>query len=644
MELKRVFEPMKIGSIEIKNRFIVSAMVMNCCTEDGKATDQFIAYHEAKAKGGWGLIVTEDYAVDPTGKTYERIPGLWCDEQIESHKRLTDRVHAAGAKIFAQIFHGGRQTQRWIIGTDPLAPSRIPCPVKKDMPREMTTEEVDEMIQKFADAAYRAKQAGFDGVQIHGAHGYLVTEFTSYYSNKRVDKYGGTLINRLRFPVEIIKAIKNKCGKDFPIDYKISGEERVPGGLSIEDTKSIVPFLVEAGIDSLNVSVGVYESWYTQVPPAVMGHGWISDYAAEIKKVVNTIPVTTVGRVNDPFIAEAIIKSGKADACYMGRASLADPNLPNKAKAGDFQDIIRCVACLQGCCGMIDSGYKGQCMLNPTTDRELERQIIKTDKPKKVYIAGGGPAGCETAIVAAQRGHDVELFETEDRLGGMFLLAAIPPWKGEISSFINWQAQRLERDGVKVHLNTKLTKEIVEKDKPDVVVIAMGSIPFIPPIEGSKLPFVHTAADALQGKVDVNGRIAVIGGGQVGGETANFFATHGNDVTIIEMLPEILKEEADNWKKFLIKSLNDHDVKIYTKTGVKKICEDGTILASKDGEELDLGQFDYVLMSAGMRPRKGLEEDIKDLGCEILYVGDSEGKSGNALRAIENGYIRGMEI
>ena len=644
MTLEKVFEPMKIGSLEIKNRFIVSAMVMNCCTEDGKATEQFIAYHETKAKGGWGLIVTEDYAVDPTAKTYEHIPGLWCDEQIESHRALTDRVHAAGGKIFAQLFHGGRQTQRWIIGTDPVAPSRIPCPVKKDMPRELTTEEVDEMIEKFGDAALRAKQAGFDGVQIHGAHGYLITEFTSYYSNKRTDKYGGPLINRLRFPVEIIKNIKKKCSKDFPVDYKISGEERVEGGLNIEDTKSIVPFLVEAGIDSLNVSVGVYESWYTQVPPAVMGHGWISDYAAAIKSVVDTIPVTTVGRVNDPFVAEAIIKSGKADACYMGRASLADPDLPNKAKAGDFADIIRCVGCLQGCAGKIDTGFTGQCMLNPRTDREFERRIVKTDKPQKVFIAGGGPAGAECAIVAAQRGHDVELFEKEDRLGGMFYLAAIPPWKGEIASFINWQAQRMERDGVKVHLNTGLTKEIVEKEKPDVVVIAMGSRPFVPPIEGNDRPFVYAATDALLGKYDVNGNIAVIGGGQVGGETANFFATHGNSVTIIEMLPEILKEEVDNWKKFLVESLNEHGVKVYTDTSVKKICEDGTILASKDGKDIDLGKFDYVLMASGMRPVKGLEEDIKDLGCKLVFVGDSEGKSGNAMRAIENGYLAGMEI
>lgn len=641
--LEKVFEPMDIGSVHIKNRFIVSAMVMNCCTEDGKSTEKFIAYHEEKARGGWGLIVTEDFAVDPTGKTYERIPGLWCDEQIESHKELTKRVHAAGAKIFAQIFHGGRQTEKWITGTDPWAPSKIPCPVKKDMPHEMTTAEVDEMIEKFGDAAYRAKQAGFDGVQIHGAHGYLITEFTSYYSNKRTDTYGGTLVNRLRFPVEIIKNIRKKCGNDFAIDYKISGEERVPGGLNIEDTKSIVPFLVEAGIDSLNVSVGVYESWYTEVPPAVMGHGWIADYSAEIKKVVDTIPVTTVGRVNDAFVADAIIRSGKADACYMGRASLADPQLPNKAAAGDFEDIIRCVACLQGCSGNIDSGGCGTCMLNPRTVRESEYIMKKAEKPKKIFVAGGGPAGAEAAIVLAQRGHNVELFESKDRLGGMFLLAAIPPWKGEIASFIQWQEQRMRRDGVTIHMNTELTEDIVKNEKPDTVVIAMGSHPFKIPVPGAELPFVGFATEALTGERDVQGKAAIIGGGLIGGETANFLATHGNDVSIIEIRPEILVDEVANWKRFLMMSLDEHDVKIHTNTAVKEIKDDGSVIAAVDGKDVVIGKFDHVLFAAGMKQNKGLETEIENLGCEIISVGDSF-KPGNALAAIDNAYKTALDI
>ena len=271
MELKHIFKPIKIGQVEIKNRFFVSPMVTNYCKNDGKATETFIAYHEARAKGGWGLIITEDYAIDPNGRAFPYIPGLWEDGQIDSHAELTRRVHAHGAKIFAQIYHAGRQTQKAIIGTDPVAPTAINCPVMLDMPRELTTEEVEQLVEKFGDCALRAKKAGFDGVQVHGAHGYLVSEFMSPYSNKRFDKYGGNLFGRMRFPLEIIADIRKKCGADFAIDFKISGDEIAPGGRNIEDTKTIVRLLEDAGINSVNVSIGVYASWYTQVPPAVMG-------------------------------------------------------------------------------------------------------------------------------------------------------------------------------------------------------------------------------------------------------------------------------------------------------------------------------------------------------------------------------------
>lgn len=640
--LRNMKMPMKIGSLEIKNRFIVSPMVMNCCNEDGTATEKYIAYHEEKAKGGWGLIVTEDYAVDPTGRSYKYLPGLWCDEQIASHSVLTDRVHAAGAKIFAQIFHAGRQTESRITGTQVWAPSPIPCPNKKELPHEMTLQEVEDMIEKFGDAALRAKKAGFDGVQIHGAHGYLVSEFASSYSNKRVDKYGGCLTNRLRFPMEIIANIRKKCGMDFCIDYKISGDEAAPGGNSIEDVKTIAYFLEQAGVDSLNVSIGVYESWYTQVPPAAMNHGWLADFAAQVKAVVN-IPVTTVGRVNDPLIAEMIVRSGKADACYMGRASLADPHMPNKAMKGDFEDIIRCTGCKQGCTTRIDAGYQGSCLLNPRTVKEDEIKITPAAHPKKILVAGGGPSGAEAAIVAAERGHSVTLYEMGDRLGGMFYVAAIPPYKGEISAFIAWQVQKLERLGVNVVYNTPLTAEIVKREKPDSVILATGSLPFIPPIEGRDREFVVEATALLRGQVRADGNLAVIGGGLVGGETAHYLATHGNQVTIVEMAPEILKEEPGDVKKFVLESYEENKVQVLVNAQVQSINEDGTITVNQEGQARQIGPFDKVVMAVGMKPRKSLEEEFKEYVGEIVSVGDAL-KPGNALSAIESGYMAGYKI
>lgn len=640
--LKMMSTPLQLGPVTTKNRFIVSAMVMNCCNEDGTATEKFIAYHEEKAKGGWGLIVTEDYAVDPTGRTYQYVPGLWADYQIPSHKQLTDRVHAAGGKIIAQIYHGGRQTEEWITGCQVWAPSPIPCPVKKALPHEMTTEEVDEMIEKFGDAALRAKKAGFDGVQIHGAHGYLVCEFASAYSNKRTDKYGGNLINRMRFPVEIVKNIRKKCGDDFLIDYKISGEECTEGGTNIEDTKAMAIMLEEAGINSLNVSVAVYETWYMQVPPSVMGHGWLTHYAEEIKKVVD-IPVTTVGRINDPLVAESIIRSGKADACYMGRASLADPHMPEKALCGHFEDIITCIACLQGCTEKIDTGFHGGCTLNPRTVMEDEIQITPAEKKKNIYVAGGGPSGAEAAIVLAQRGHNVIVFEKSDHLGGMYKTASVPPWKGEISAFVVWQRTQLEKLGVTIRYNTELTPEIVAADKPDTVVVATGSHPFVPPFPGKDQDFVVSAIDLLEGRLQVNGSAAVIGGGLVGGETANFLATHENPVTIIEMLPEIVAEEPGNMKRFLLKSFEEHSVEIHESTAVQTINEDHTITVKCGDETSDLGPFDYVVTAVGMRANTELKDTLEDLVDEVVYVGDAL-KPGNALDAIKEGYMAALDI
>lgn len=642
--LKYMSAPLQLGPVEIKNHFIVSPMVMNCCNEDGTTTEKWIAYHEEKAKGGWGLIITEDVAVDPTGRTYQFLPGLWADYQIESHKRLTERVHAAGAKIFAQIFHGGRQTQQWITGQQVWAPSPIPCPVKKEMPHEMTTQEVDDMIEKFGDAAYRAKFAGYDGVQIHGGHGYLITEFASSYSNKRIDKYGGNFMNRMRFPVEIVKNIKAKCGDDFPIDYKISGEEQVEGGTNIEDTKAMAMVLEEAGVTSLNVSVGVYESWYMQVPPSVMGHGWLTKYSSEIKKVVN-IPVTTVGRINNPLVAEAIINSGKADACYMGRASLADPHMPNKAMAGHFEDIIQCIACLQGCSGQIDAvpAKHGGCTLNPRTVMEDEWKIEDAPVKKRVVVIGAGPAGCEAAIVMAQRGHDVTVYDRNDRIGGMYRIAAIPPWKGEIIDFIRWQATQLEKLGVKVVLNTDVTKDMIANMKPDAVVVATGYHQFVPPFPGKDRDFVIASNDVLDGKADVQGKIAVIGGGLVGAETANYLATHNDDVTIIEMLPEIAGEEPGSMRKFLMESYEEHHVDIHVNTAVQTINEDKTITVKVGGERKLLGPFDYVLTAVGLHGNTELKGVLEDIVPEVKYVGGAL-QRGNALDAIREGYKAGLEV
>ena len=300
----KVFEPFKINQMELKNSMVVSAMVTNYCSEDGMATEKFIAYHEHKAKGGWGLIITEDYAVTPTAGGFKKLPGLWEDGQIESHKELTRRIHEAGGKIAAQIYHAGRETSSAITGEQPIGPSALKDPTMPETPREMTVEEIHELVEQFGDCARRAKEAGFDAVEVHGAHGYLIGAFASPFSNKRSDEYGGTIRNRARFAMEIIENIKEKCGKDYPVLYRMSAVEYVPGGL-----------------DCIHCSQGVYASTYVIIPPSVVPRAAYVENAAEIKKVVD-VPVIAVGRINDVEIAESVLQADKADLVTMARASL----------------------------------------------------------------------------------------------------------------------------------------------------------------------------------------------------------------------------------------------------------------------------------------------------------------------------------
>jgi len=632
---------MRIGKMEVSNRLVVPAMVMNFCNNDGTATEKYIAYHEAKAKGGWGLIITEDYAVDPRGKGFAGIPGLWNDDQIESHSKLPERVHKYGSKIVAQIYHAGRQTNHFVIGAQPVAPSAIPCPANQEIPHELTKDEIRNIVEEFGDCALRAKKAGFDGVEVHGAHGYLIAQFMSPYSNKRTDEYGGSLLNRMRFPLEIISNIRAKAGNDFPILFRISGDEFVPGGRTIEDTKAIAVLLEQAGVNAIHVSAGVYGSMQFIIPPAAVRHGWIADFAAEVKKVVS-IPVITVGRINDPMMAETIIASGKADFVAIGRGSLADPELPNKAAAGKFDEINYCIGCLQGCVGNLFRGNPGGCLVNPVTGRESEFILKPVDRKKKVFVAGGGPAGMEAARVAAQRGHEVHLYEKSDRLGGQYLIGAIPPNKGEVDMFLAWQQNQLKKYNVNVHFNTELTVQIVEKGAPDAVIVATGGEPIVPDIPGKDKPNVVDANDVLLGNVNVGHRVIVIGGGMVGSETADHLANHGKEVTIVEMLPEIAKDEEAAVRYFLMKDLQDNGVKIYVNAPVKKILDDG-VISEIDGAEIKIGPADTIVMAIGAKSVNSLTKQLEGKVPQVLTVGDAL-KVRKALEAVEEGYRAGLAV
>lgn len=631
--MSKLWEPITIKSMTLKNRMVVSAMVTGFCAADGYATEQFIAYHEAKAKGGWGLIIPEDYVIAPKVGGSRDLPGLFDDAQIDSHKRLTQRVHAAGGKIACQIYHAGRRMIESEGGLPPVGPSAIKfAAAPAAIPRELTIPEIKEIIELFGACARRVKAAGFDAVEIHGAHGYLLHSFVSPFANKRCDEYGGSLAGRTKLAVEVVKAVRQAVGDDFPIIYRLSASDGVAGGITIEEAKAVAIRLEEAGVDLLHVSQG--GDFNDMVSPASsMPKACYIDHAAEIKKVVS-IPVIGVGRIQDPFIAEEILRSGKADLVTMARASLADPEFPHKVAEGRYEDINYCIGCLQGC-------TRG-CLVNPMIGHESDYDLTKTTQPKKVYIAGGGVTGCEAAIAAAQKGHQVVLFEQSDKLGGQWLAACVPPGKTDFATLVVWQKRQLAQLGVEVRLSTPLTKAIIAQENPDKIIIATGSKAFVPPIAGIKKPHVVLANDVLLGEKAVGAHVVIIGGGSVGAETADHIAQHGSQVTIVEMLTEIASDASVRPRRLLLKRLQERQVAIHTGAKVIEIA-DQAVLVEKNGQMMVIPVVDTVVIATGVKSDQSLLDELREFADKIVIAGDAKATK-DGYHNIREGFEAGLMI
>lgn len=643
MKIEKIFTPYKIGTCEIPNRLVVPAMVANMCP-DGNATEQYIKYHEEKAKGGWGLIITEDYRINEHSAGYPAVAGLWKEEQIPSHKKFTDIIHQYNSKIFCQIYHAGRQANHNVNGgIKPLSCSPVPCPWNKEIPHELTVAEIKGLVQDFGNTALNAQKAGFDGLEIHAAHGYLIHEFLSPNCNHRIDEYGGSYENRMRFLKEIMEDVRAKVGPNFPICIRFSAQENSEGGRRMYESRQMLMDIEEWGADAIHLSNGMYgvRSSVGIAASFFQQHGWNMDFATEAKTFLK-IPVITVGRISEPAMAEDIIRSGKADFIAMGRASLADPHWPNKARAGANNDIRHCIGCLQGCTASTYQGVPIYCLVNPELGHEYEYDYSKAKQSKLVYIAGAGIAGMEAARAAAIKGHKVEIFEQKDTVGGQFISAAYPPFKGEFATYTAWLLREIKKyDNIKLHLNSELTPEKITSANPDKVIIASGARAVIPNIPGIDHKKVVLAEDVLLGKSDTGMNVLIVGGGMVGSETAAYLGMQCKDkVTLVELRDAIAMDLEVGIRDDLKECLRRSFVDVKTNTSIAGITDEGAQL--KQGDNVTLFPCDTVVLAIGTRAHSPLATQLKDV-CDFVVVGDAV-KARQAIQASAEGFAEGLAV
>lgn len=623
--LKHLFAPIMIGNIEVKNRLVMPPMGINFgVDEEGYVTDQLKEYFVARAKGGTGMMIVGGAAVHPTGLDLPKLPRIWDDKHISGFTKMTDAVHQYDVKFGIQLLHGGRQSYH----SKKVAPSPLPAQgVVKGTPRELTIPEIEEIVEAFGDAARRSEEAGFDFVEIHGAHGYLITEFLALNSNKRKDEYGGPFENRIRFLLEVFRNIKKKTSPGFPVGVRINGDDYIKDGWVIEDAKRIAPILEKEGAAYLHISAGIYGSYPPgiSIPSMYAKQGVFIHLAEEIKKVVST-PVIGVGRIKDPEYADRIIKEGKVDMVSMGRAHLADPEIASKALSGNLADIRPCLGCCLGCVHKVFSLEAATCVINPEVNREyLLKGYKKVATPKKILVVGAGPSGLAVSRMAAIRGHKVIVCEEKGYVGGMLRLASIPPGRSEFMDLINYYQRELDNLRVEIRLNVKLDDDLVDSIEPDTVVLATGSLPAIPQIEGlfDTDMDIHTVVEVLKGEVSSGDRVIILGGNQVGLETADFLAEKGKEVAVLHRDEHFAMEMAANDRVFLIERLKRPNVRRYKGVSIKRLLPRGVLFQIKD-KEIRLEHFDDMVLSERMRSIRSLADLFKRKGLEVHIIGDAK--------------------
>ncbi|MCP4683017.1 MAG: FAD-dependent oxidoreductase [Desulfobacterales bacterium] len=634
-KFERLFESVKIGNLEIKNRFVMPPM-MTRSAENGTPSEPTVAYYEARAKGGTGLIIVEftkcETGLEPMVSPYHlRID---TEEHQKAFTALTDAVHRSGGKIALQISPG---LGSWVIrkqtcpaGYTPVGPTTFANP--EMVARPLTSEEVETLVQSFGDATLRAKNAGFDAVEIHGHSSYLLGQFMSPYVNTRDDKYG----DLWRLPVEMLESAKGMAGADYPVIFRISGDEFIEGGRTIEGSVDICRRMEEAGVDCINVSDGTY---YTGISNRIFPYMTLprATYEPEckaIRKAVN-VPLILAGRLSNPNDALQIVDEGTTDFVAIGRGLVADPELVNKLEKQKENEIRPCMSCNYCIGSMMSQGCMIKCAVNARVFKEKEYKTGPAEKQKKIFVIGGGPGGMEAARIAAMRGHQVTLYEKGDKLGGYLPAAATPKHKKDILPYLTWLSSNLESTDVNIILNKEATPELVLEAKPDAVIIAAGATPVLPKIPGIEGPNVVSAIDVLLGKATTGDEIVVAGGGLIGCDVGIFLSDMGKRVTIVEMLEDVVLDmvEADGSRAQIVKLLAQKGITCRPNLKMEEIADNGIIASDNDGTKQTI-QGDTVVLAMGLQSETGLYNTLKGKISELHAIGDCAEvrKIGDAVR------------
>jgi 2,4-dienoyl-CoA reductase-like NADH-dependent reductase (Old Yellow Enzyme family)/thioredoxin reductase len=630
-----LWDEVVLGGKRLRNRTVMPAMGTGYGSLEGTVTERLVSYSRLRAEGGVGLLITEVCAVHPNGKGMPSELCIYDDSFIPGLQELTAAIRGAGAAAALQLHHAGRETFAAVIGEQPVAPSAIASRAMGQEPRALSIGEIEEMVGCFAAAARRAREAGFDAVEVHGAHGYLVNQFISPYSNHRDDAYGGDDMGRFRFAREIVREIKREAGSDFPVIFRFSSTEAVRGGYELEYILPLLTLLEGEGVDALHVSCGVFDSPGNPTSPGMHHPSGINVERAAVVKERVGVPVIVVGKIHDPRMGEEIVAKGQADLVAFGRQHLADPLFLTKAKEGRYEDIRFCLSCNQGCIErLLFEMSSATCTINPSCGREWKEEKKSSARPGPFLVAGAGAAGLQAALTLKEAGAEVRVVEKESEPGGQLRPASRPPGKEPLAVWVDWATRGLKALGQDVEYGVEANEEVLEESKWAGVIAACGADPLLPKVKGSELELNAEARQVLLGSRETGDKVLVVGAGPVGMETAAYLIERGCQVTVVEEREQPPLPPATSHGYFLHRELRKKGL-LLLNTRVEEVTESGAVVSSR-GEKREI-EADTVIWAVGSVPATACADKAREAGLEVMVVGDAV-EPRRLLEAVHEGH------